>query len=202
MKLIILLLLFIGNFDGLAAQANSDKNKLPKLKGDLTCYYKQKYSADQRGQFYPFSVADTIKLVSFHSHYDNYPVKGDSLVVDSLIEIKNLMQPEVDTLTDILYNNFYRSKPNYGTRTLCFSPQNAILFIDKKGQLKESVLIGFSCRMYETSSLKVNMGDNCREKMDKLRLFFISKGLLFGTDMNMELEGEKPEGIVVPPINN
>ena len=56
-----------------------------------------------------------------------------------------MTKTETNELTDILYNNFYKKLPNYGTLTQCFFPRNAILFLDKSGYLKEYILICFHC---------------------------------------------------------
>ena len=177
----------MGSFQNLAAQTKAKEIKLPKLKGDLNCFYKPKYSPAQRNQFYPFNIAETIKLISFRYHRHNYPIKGDSLLTDSLVEVKVLSKTETNELTDILYNNFYKKQPNYGSITECFSPRNAILFYDKLGHLKEYILICFHCSNHKESSNKIYFGSDCIQKMEKLRQFFVLSGLKFGTDKTINL---------------
>jgi hypothetical protein len=77
---------------------------------------------------YPFNESETIKLVSFRYHRHNYPFKNDSLITDSLIEQNTLNKTEVNSLTDIFYNNFYKRTSGIGSETMCFFPRNAILF--------------------------------------------------------------------------
>jgi hypothetical protein len=187
MRQLILLLFILGQIKSVTAQTVIEEVKLPKPKGDLNCFYKSKYSATQRSQFYPFNIADTIKLVSFRYHRHNYPIKGDTLLVDSLTEIKTLTKADVNNLTDILYNNFYKQQPNYGSLTQCFFPRNAILFYDKPGHLKESILLCFHCDRHEESSDRINFGSDCTQKMEKLRQFFVSSGLKFGTDKTIDI---------------
>jgi hypothetical protein len=151
--------------------------------------------------FYPFGAAEKVKLVSFRFHRNNYPVRRDSLLVDSLIETRTLTKNQLIKLTDILYNNIYRAQPNYGVTTLCFFPRNAILFFDRTGKLIEYINICFHCDNYGSSSDKIWLGDNCEQKMDKLRKFFVSAGVLFGTDPHIdqylgEMLGD--EGLEVP----
>ena len=184
MKSLILIIFLVVQSKTVTAQSPSNKIKSPT--GDLNCLYKQKYSKTKRSAFYPFNIADTVKLVSFRYHKHNYPVKGDTLIIDSLIEIKTLTTTETHNLTDILYNNFYKRKPNYGILTQCFFPRNAILFLDKGGRLKEYIFLCFQCDRYELSSETVDFGDECTQKMEKLRQFFVSAGLRFGTDMTIE----------------
>ena len=198
MRHLIITLFFFGIFQNLTAQTSVEKVELPKLKGNLNCLYKPKYSAKLRTQFYPFNKADTIKLVSFRYHRHNYPIIKDSVIVDSLIEIKILTKPEIHKLTDILYNNFYKQKPNYGEFSNCYSPRNAILFYDKTGHVMENILLCFHCDSHHRSSKKVNFGSNCTEKMEKLRKFFNELGLKFGTNREIaQYPGEESyEGIL------
>ena len=186
MKYLLLISLLIGQFKPSIAQSSIHGNKAQRLKGDLDCSYQPKYSAAQRNHFYPFNLFDTVKLISFRYHFNESPIKGDSLLLDSLIEIKTLTKPEVSSLTDILYNNFYKRSPNYGTVTQCFFPRNAILFFDKSGKLQEYILICFHCDRHKESSDKIKYGDECTQKIEKIREFFVSKGLKFGTDKAVE----------------
>lgn len=194
MRPLIIILFIVGLIQSLAAQTTVEKVKVQKPKGDLNCVYKPKYSPTKRSQFYPFNISDTIKLVSFRYHRHNYPIKGDTLSIDSLTEIRTLTRVEINTLTDILYNNFYKRKPNYGSLTQCFFPRNAILFYDNAGHLKESILLCFHCDRHEESSEKINFGSDCTQKMEKLRQFFVSSGLKFGTDKTIDIyPGENHE---------
>ncbi|HRH47313.1 MAG TPA: hypothetical protein PLP23_01105 [Panacibacter sp.] len=191
----------VAHITSVTAQTKPKQVKLPKYKGDPGCVYKPKYSETERNKFYPFNIADTIKLVSFRNHRNNCPIKGDMVLVDSLIEIKTLTKADINNLTDLLYNNFYKQYPNYGSITQCFFPRNAILFIDKSGHLKEHILICFHCDNFEASSDKVTLGDDCSEKMEKLRQFFITSQVTFGTGRNVILyPGEESDDVIAPPI--
>ena len=188
-------------------QSKIHRVPLPKVpKGaDDRCVYRPKYSPAKRLQFYPFNIADTIKLISFRHHLKNYPVSRDSVVKDSLLEVKVLQPQEVNQLTDILYNNFYKKFSGIGVLAQCFTPRNAILFIDKTGKLKESILICFHCNRYEVWSGTYNVfGNECDEKMEMIRKFFITQGVIFGTDRDVDSypgETNKEEGIAAP-MNN
>ena len=158
----------------------------PPVQGNLNCHYVKKFNEQQRLQFYPFNVSDTIKLVSFRYHANSYPIHKDSLLIDSLIETKILTNDQVNKLTDIMYNNFFKKQPNYDVTSLCFLPRNAILFVDKNGKLKEHIGICFHCDNYTKSSEEIKMGDDCDQKMEKLRKFFIAAGIKFGTDNTID----------------
>jgi hypothetical protein len=186
MKVLIIIIFILVVPKILTAQTITKEIKLPEPKGDFRCVYTPKYSKKQRDKFYPFNIADTIKLVSFRYHRHNYPIKSDIVLIDSLIENITLTKLQIHSLTDILYNNFYKKPPNYGVLTQCFFPRNAILFYDKNGNLKESILLCFQCDRHEKSSDKINFGSNCTQKMQKLSTFFISLGVKFGTNKNIK----------------
>src|SRR6478736_6387452 len=151
MKIIFLLLFFITSVQLLAQ--------------DSTCYeccvYKNKFSSGQRIKFYPFDVVDTIKIVSFKYHWNNYHFSDSGLTSDSLIESDILSGSEINELTDILFNNSRKRKTNIGSVTMCFEPRNAILFINKDGKLIENILICFHCNRIELSSDKIYNFDQC-----------------------------------------
>lgn len=171
-------------FTGVCVNAQNETDTLPviRLKGNLNCLYKNKFSAEKRKKNYPFNIADTVKIVSFRYHFNNYPIDSNTFITDSLIDIRTLNESEVDVMTDIIYNNFYKRKPNYLEVAGCFWPRHAILFIDDKGKLLESVLICFSCDRYRLSSKNIDFGDRCLQKMNKLKSFFKLKGIKFGLD--------------------
>lgn len=154
-------------------------------KGNPACVYKKKYSPAKRLTFYPFNAAASIKLVSFRYHKNDCPVKSDSVITDSLIEIKELSKKQIDSLTDILYNNFYKRTPNYGSLTMCDFPRNAILFYDSKGKLFESILLCFHCNRHTESSENIIWGDDCTQKIEKLRQFFVLVEMYFGTNRDI-----------------
>lgn len=91
-----------------SSNAQKKRDHSLTMKGDENCRCINTYSAKRRLTFYPFSIANTIQLVSFRFNKSNVAVRKDSILADSLIEIKVLTQAQVDKLTDILYNNFYK----------------------------------------------------------------------------------------------
>jgi hypothetical protein len=186
--------------------ANGQNKPSKQMFDNRNCIYKPKHTAAERLNKYPFNAADTIKLISFRHHYKKYPLKEDTLIKDSLIETKVLTKIDINQLTDILYNNFYRGKNRLDVITQCFSPRNAIVFLDKNGSLKEFILICFHCENYTSKSDNYNLlGDACSQKIDKLRKFFIGKGVKYGTDLNVESypgETSLSEGVIAPPIKD
>jgi hypothetical protein len=161
---------------------------------DENCIYINKYSEAARSKFYPFNVSDTIMLVSFNYHKNNYPIDQHSISYDSLIERRVLNKAEVAQLTDILYNNVAKKHGNIGAINQCFFPRNAILFIDKTGKLREYVLLCFHCKRYESSYDKIERWDSCYQKFEMIYQFFISTGIKFGTDPTIDIyPGESPD---------
>ena len=186
MKYLVFMLFFVGCLADVMAQGEIERVKVLKAKGNLNCVYKPKFSVSKRSQFYPFNNTDTVKLVSLRYQRNNYPIKLDTVYVDSLIEVRILTVNEREQLTDILYNNFYKARPNYGELSSCFTPRNAILFVDRSGQVKEYILLCFHCNRHEQSSERVFYGSDCTQKMDKLMKLFITVGIKFGTDKSIE----------------
>jgi hypothetical protein len=202
-KILLIISLLSGCFLFVVGQrTKAYSTAFPKNMGNYNCIYKAKYKSSDRKKNYPFNITDSIKLISFRYHKNNYPVTNNSLVTDSIVEVKILSKSGVDSLTDILYNNFYKLRPNVEVMAQCFLPRNGIVFIDKKGIIKAYSLICFHCGTHQESSDKVNFGDNCNQKMEKLRQFFIARGLYFGTDKEIqEYPGEGPDEIIAVPKN-
>jgi hypothetical protein len=182
------------------------KNVGPPADYDLQCVYKKKYPDSARMKFYPFNKAAEVKLVSFrYQSYDTIPVSRNSVKSDSLVEVKLLSKAGLNTLTDILYHNFIKKRGNVMELSQCWFPRNAILFYDSAGKLFETVIICFHCKEYQTSSEKVNLGEKCNAKVEKLRMFFISQGVKFGTDPEVsEYPGEtvRDRSPIIPPLKN
>lgn len=150
------------------------------------CVYSKRYSDAARLHFYPFSNYTTIKLVSYRYHGNNSPLKGNRVIDDSLIEKVTLSKKDILALTDVLYNNYPKGEVPLAEPLCTFMPRNAILFFDTKKQLREFLVICFHCSDYKKSSEKVNTGDDCMEKLEKLRKLFVTKGVKFGTNKNIE----------------
>lgn len=206
LKYLLFITLFVGCFVSAFAQEPDTiqmEQKMFKPKGNPACIYKNKYSVAERNKIYPFSIADTIKLVSFRYHRKNIAIAKDTVITDSLIETTVLSSLQVDSLTDILYNTFYKKMPNYGSVTQCNFPRNAILFFDKSGKLKEYIIFCFHCDRHEESSDKISMGDECSQKMEKLKHFFITMNIKYGTNTDVDsFPGEDSfADIVYPPLN-
>jgi hypothetical protein len=164
--------------------AQDKKPPPPPAISAYKCIYSKKYSDSARMSFFPFNSYRNVKLVSFRFHEEGLPIRHKVVIEDSLIETVKLTKKDIYLLTDILYNNRF-TKEVPPTETLCsIHPRHAILFFDNDNQLQEYMLFAFYCHHYEKSSEQVKVGDECTEKIEKLRAFFLSKGIKFGMDKN------------------
>ena len=140
---------------------------------------------------YPFNLAAKVLLVSYvglepvrpgDTVYVNkgLPRIGDSICYLKLKEIKALSQPQVDRLTDILYNYGFPGSSHLITQAGCFMPHNAILFADKEGKAFAYIDICFLCEVAKMSSKKISLGDLCGGKFELMRAFFELVGIEYG----------------------
>jgi hypothetical protein len=190
----------------IAWNAASQKHPGPPeiVKGaNENCIFKKKYSLEERFRMLKVEEDDTVKLVSFLYKRRDYPVSRDGVIANRLIETKVLSKAETNTLTNILYNNFIIKSSGISLMDQCFYPRNAIIVLSREGRVKHYILICFHCSNYETYMEKVDLGDDCNQKMAMIRGFFVSKGIYFGTDMNIDsYPGEKfTDDVQVPPGN-
>jgi hypothetical protein len=161
------------------------KKEIEKDQRNHGCVYTNKYSKTERLQFFPFNKAVQIKLVSFDKPDSvimggEIPMKNGNVDYTKLKEIKTLNKSEIDTLTDILFNESYRGPFSSFRESLCYNPRNAILFVDSKGKTFAFIEICFECLGHRLSSTKIKAGDFCSEKYEYLRNFFAANGIVFG----------------------
>lgn len=116
------------------------------------------------------------------------PRKNDTICYSLLDEIKTLSKSDIDSLTDILYNIGFKGPVHIMSLTTCFTPRNAILFIDSSGKTFDYVEICFQCSRHETSSEKIELGEFCDQKYALLKKFFISLGIGIGTLRGTNME--------------
>jgi hypothetical protein len=161
------------------------KKELEKDKRNKNCIFQKKYSNIQMLQFFPFNKAAKIKLVSFDQPDSvimggELPMKSGDVDYSRLKEIKTIDKSQIDTLTDILFNEGYGGPFYSFSESMCYNPRNAILFIDSKGKTFGFIEICFECSGYRLSSKKIKAGDFCNQKYDYLRNFFAANGIVFG----------------------
>jgi hypothetical protein len=101
MRYVLFILLTLGLYKPVHGQKTQKIIREDK-KIDQNCFYHAKYTPDERRKIYPFSVSDTVKLVSYRYHDNNYPVRVNMVIKDSLVEEIILSKSQVNQFTDIL----------------------------------------------------------------------------------------------------
>jgi len=155
------------------------------------CVKKENKSFAIRLKNYPFNLATQIQLVSFKGgidtsewldmkNIDSLPRLNDTVCYSKLTEVKSITFPQIDKLTDLLYNYGYGGPIHIGSLSSCYYPKNAILFVDKNGKVFEFIEICFECSKTKESSEKISLGQMCDEKMGMLKEFFKAVGLEYG----------------------
>jgi ribosomal protein L40E len=68
------------------------------------------------------------------------------------------------------------------TQAGCYSPRNAIIFLDRAGKFVAELEICFQCEGYELRPKEFHAGDMRRCKYDELRKLFARAGVHYGVD--------------------
>ncbi len=161
-----------------------------------------KYKLKERQKFYPFSKAAQIMLVSFDKQEPielkindgktltaeniypplyGLPFLNDTIDFSKIDQKVILIAKEVDTLTDILYNTCSRWSVHLTSKSACYHPHNAILFLDKNGNLLEYIEICFDCNQFLFSSNKIKQFEDCDNAVSELQSYFKILGLKSST---------------------
>jgi hypothetical protein len=147
------------------------------------CKVKNKYSLEDRLKNFPFGTAKEIRLVSFSYRPDttiveySLPETNGTVDLSMMSESVTLDKARIDSLTHILFNIGFRGKPLTGEVYMCYSPRNAILFIDSEGRVFEYIEVCFECHKTRVSSPIIKMGEFCSDKYERIKTFFISQGI-------------------------
>ena len=161
------------------------KRKIRQGSKNAICVHRNKYSATERLNFYPFKNAATIKLVSFEQPDDaiiRLPMQNGKVDYSILKETIELTNEQIVTLTDILFNSAFKGGnfifgPAEGE---CYVPRNAILFLDPTHNTYAFIELCFECHRFRASSEDVQTGDFCDGKYSLLKEYFIKCGIKIG----------------------
>ncbi|SHG80514.1 hypothetical protein SAMN04488109_1925 [Chryseolinea serpens] len=162
-----------------------DKMKRAERKDDpdnYRCYYRPKFSAKERMKNYPFNVAAQVVLTSYE--LDFMAKKEGTPDLERIV----LSKIQIDSLTDLLFNNFYKGEIWRIEGVGCFQPRNAIVFVDAAGKEFERADVCFECLNYHTGPTEFKFGDDCKYKMSLLDPFFASCGIKIGPRSNKPRE--------------
>lgn len=172
------------------------------------CLDKNTYTLAQRLKLFPFDKGVKIELISYDGATPNSPITIDTepkpipaedtmaiftpmapnryhVNYHRIIEKRELTPGGVDSLTDILFNVGFLSKKTYDypdPKCSCYSPENAILFMNNKGEVIQYVELCFNCEKYYCSSSKIMLGEFCTQKFGILKALFRNQGLKYGTE--------------------
>jgi len=97
---------------------------------------------------------------------------NDTICFSKLDEIKALTLSQIDTLTDIMFNECSRWNFSVGDEKGCYFPRNAILFFDTRGKVFEYIEICFECLGIKLSSANIMQPDLCNEMYARLQVYF------------------------------
>jgi len=174
-------------FNSVVIGQNKDFYPSPPLSQKVERSNKTKYSLQKRLSFCPFNECSQIKLVSFglkldsnqRKVEDNYklPTLNDSVFFSRLDEVKTLSKKQIDTLSDILFNECSRWNFAIYTESDCYYPRNAIQFLNKTGNIFDYIEIALECKMLKTGTQKSIRVNECNEMYSHLESFFKRFGL-------------------------
>ena len=158
-----------------------------------SCFKKYNFSAQRRLKNYPFNLSNSIVAVSFDFLLDvglidesvekssGLPQMNSQLYKEKIIEYAVLDSSKINTQTDILYNYDYKEQTLINTVHSCFSPRNAIVFLDSSNKILSYIEICFECKEISISSNEIVTGNFCEGKYNILKDFFIGLGIRKGT---------------------
>jgi adenylate cyclase class IV len=105
---------------------------------------------------------------------------GDSICMDKMSEIKVLTLPQIDTLTDIMYNVGFGGVILLVKENACYQPRNAILFLDNTDKIFAYIEICFGCQHTEMSDKRIDIGDICNQKFEMIKKLFSNARIKYG----------------------
>jgi predicted GH43/DUF377 family glycosyl hydrolase len=204
--LVLIPFLSVAQQKGKSTKLTSNKTENDIFAKHSKCYFHNKYSVQQRKNFYPFSTASEVKLIGFRANGDKIILENgeeDTIVSNAgkkpmyvrtssnyyelnqgrLHSTIKLSAQGIDSLTDLLYNYGYTpvklpSNVNViDEPTGCYEPRNAILFIDTNGKVKEYIEFCFTCEQASWSSRKIRDITFCVDKYAMLKRFFFKNGI-------------------------
>ena len=181
------------------------------------CTFTDQYTVEQRLKKYPFAgaykilavsyrgggepnaeIVDSLKPVQKLSHKELQLRQGlviikDSLDYSTVIETKNLTKNQIIRLTNIIFNTDFKKNDwiNLVHNGACYEPRNSFIFLNKKGKVINHLDICFHCHNYESGNNRLDIGAECKQKYDMLREFFISLGVIYGTNNNIVYENHE-----------
>ena len=158
---------------------------------NMSCVKQDKLTVSERNKIYPYNISAKVVLATYLPKEKGVSVMGSEMqdYFRSLKEDRNLFDKkrfkefiylndnQKNELTDIIFNYGYKKNLNIDMHSLCYMPNNAILFLDKDDNLLEFIEICFDCDQFRTSNEEITLGDKCMQKMNLLDDFFLKSGI-------------------------
>jgi len=125
-----------------------------------------------------------VKYLKSFTFYQNKAIK--KYFAREIVEID---KTQIDVLSNLMFNYKIKNphKIKGGTDILCYTPRNAILFLDQNDKVISHLEICFECIQayffpdpFNTNQLVSQK--NCYERMNLLRTFFLNNGINRGVE--------------------
>lgn len=179
-------------------------NKVIAIAGSTNnCVRTSEKTFASRMERYPFNSADVIQFVSFDGlveitdegeirvrpldpgllEWD--PMTGEVKSPPDTLRLKeviSLTMPQVDSLTDILFN-YGKARDRVGSIELgCYTPRNAIIFRDSNGKVMAFIEICFECQGTRIIDKRISLGEMCTYKLNMIKDLFRKVGVRHGIE--------------------
>jgi hypothetical protein len=179
-------------------------NKVVILTGNINnCVRTSEEVFASRMKRYPFNSSDVIQFVSFDGLVEItddgeiriQPLDPGILEWDPMTgivksppdtikmkEVISLTTPQVDSLTDILFN-YGKARDRVGSIELgCYTPRNAIIFRDSNGKVVAFIEICFECQGTRIIDKRISLGEMCTYKLNMIKDLFRKVGIKYGAE--------------------
>jgi protein TonB len=151
----------------------SDSLTTAYAKGDY-CGNKNRKSLEALNNLWPLDSSHEIRLVSYKLEHMVTHTSDLAGTLENILILGDLR----DKLVDVLFN--YKIASDGEQTHFCWSPRNAIVFLNAKKELIGQINLCFECSTSFERSVKVFLGVDCPEKWQLLKLIFASAGIKHG----------------------
>ena len=174
-------------------------------KSNVECGFFGTKTVEQRNSIFPFSEAEKVLLISFPNAEEyqlkskdsiglsqfGYKIEKEFVFHDSLkvklydaTKVVKLDNKTINELSNLMFNYDYKIKANDTLLTIsvvdCYTPRNAILFLDKNEKIISVLEICFECIQYylfpKSEEFKNVLGLECDERLSHFKNLFENYG--------------------------
>lgn len=174
-------------------------------KSNVECGFFGKKTVEERNSIFPFSEAKKVLLISYPNAEEyhlkrkdsvglseyGYKIEKEFIFHDSLnvklydaTKIVELKNKTINELSNLMFNYDYKIKANDTLLTIsvvdCYTPRNAILFLDKNEKVVSVLEICFECIQYylfpKSKEFKDVLGLECDKRLVYFRKMFDDYG--------------------------